>query len=64
MKSKFKQDFNSEQLLAKWLDEYFYKRILDDEYDINTKFNIIRPAEYGKERAREAQRYRCSLSNE
>lgn len=56
MKSKFKQDFSSEQLLAKWLDEFFYKRISDDEYDIKTRFNTIRPIEYGKERAREAQR--------
>lgn len=55
MKSKFEQDFNSEKLLAEWLDEYFYKRILNDVFDIKTRFNVIRPIEYGEEREKKAQ---------
>jgi len=53
--SYFKKDFKSEQLLARWLDEYFYKRLSDERYEIPMRFKVTRPIEYGKERAREMQ---------
>lgn len=56
MESKFLDDFNSEQLLAKWLDEYFYKKINLNEYEIKTKFISERPIERGRAREREAQK--------
>lgn len=56
MKSKFNQDYKSEQLLSKWLDEYFYKRLLKDGYSIKSKFKNQSPIAYVRDGSREAQK--------
>src|SRR5699024_10362288 len=56
MESKYEDDFINEQRIAKWLDEYFYRKINLNEYDISTKFISERPIKWGTERERVAQK--------